>query len=337
MRKRGLFSSKKGEVNEELFFFIAELILTVMVFVILLAYVNSIRDNTLLEKNYLARDVALMVDSVYAAPGKINVGYSFGSIDLLDFSFGFNEQRAGVLEENGEQTIKFPYADNKIFFSPLSIGFMRTGELIFIRSSNRLRIGGDIKENLNKIDCPVVETKEDKKRMIIDAGHGGSDSGFVNTNDALNESKITQQIARVFGLYMEDMKDEGFFVEFTRDVRYDSERPMDKRLLVIGQSSSNILISMHVGEDDEEINNIKAFVPFESKKSVKLACNIINSLLDEYDDITGASIIPSEDIILQKPVSVLLELGNIQADKDILNKKDKTALSIIDGIKDYFE
>lgn len=340
MKKRGCFRYKKAQadVNEEVLFFLGEIFLIGVTLLILLAWVNSIRDNTLFEKNYLARDTALLIDSIYSAPGNVNFVYSFDTVELSKFKFGFRQQRANVVEEQGEQIIKFPYADDLISFSPLNLININAEELTFIKTGNEFRVGENMKGNLDKIICPDVNTlKEENVYVLTDPGHGKPDFGFVNEENGLKESEITTGIAKAIDVFASE---ENIYFDFTREVDYDSEKSMEERLEMIEEKPSHIFISIHVGSDeDKNINHVKAFVPSDyNKKSVKLACKIVNSLLDRYDDITGASIIPSEEEILNKnEVSVLLELGNIQADKEITIRYGDTALSIIGGIKDYFE
>jgi len=330
MKKRGIFSSRRASTEEQSVFFFGEIILIGIVFLILLSYVNSIRDDTLMEKNYLSRDLALIVDSIYSAPGNIEYSYSFKDVGLEKFVFGFRKQRAVVVEENSELEVKFPYAENLVSFKPLHITNINDKTLGFVKAGNNFNIQKT--DNLNRISCNDVSApKHENDDILID--YGGSDSGHVN--EETNEAEITRSIANSFKILSTE---EDINVDFTWDVEHDSEISLDERLGIVKDKSPEIFISIRVGSRSDNSNYAKAFVPEYSKKSAELACNIINSLLDRYDDITGVSIIPSKDAIVNaNDVSVLLELGNIQNEKNIIKRHTDTAQAIIGGIKDYWE
>lgn len=70
------FRSIKGKrATVQLYMNFFELILAAIILVTFFLFVKGIRENTTLEKNYLARDIALTIDAVYAAPGEISAAY----------------------------------------------------------------------------------------------------------------------------------------------------------------------------------------------------------------------------------------------------------------------
>jgi len=70
VRKRGLFLGKKA-FSHDLFFDIFELFLVVVIVLALANFIADVADQTLFEKNYLARDVSILIDAIYAAPGDV--------------------------------------------------------------------------------------------------------------------------------------------------------------------------------------------------------------------------------------------------------------------------
>lgn len=69
-----MFKGKRGLTNIQ-FFIIAEAVLAIIVFIALLSYIQGVATDSLFEQNFLARDVGLLIDSAYAAPGELSVNY----------------------------------------------------------------------------------------------------------------------------------------------------------------------------------------------------------------------------------------------------------------------
>lgn len=73
--------SKKGETesNIELWFLIAAFLLAAVAGIDLLKGTVERIEGTILEKNFIARDLALTLDAIYAAPGEIEYVYNLGN------------------------------------------------------------------------------------------------------------------------------------------------------------------------------------------------------------------------------------------------------------------
>lgn len=121
MGKRGKILSffKKGQVESELFFIIIEIILVLGIAITFFSFVNSIAKNTMIEKNYFSRDLALLIDVIYSSPGDIYYNYFHEEDDVMNkFNFLFDEQKVEVSEAEIEQKplpVSYPYADSLIF------------------------------------------------------------------------------------------------------------------------------------------------------------------------------------------------------------------------------
>lgn len=68
--------NKKG-MEERLYLWVFYLVLIVILTAIFLNYVNQEAKGKAFNKRYLARDVALLVNTLYASPGDISVKYPF--------------------------------------------------------------------------------------------------------------------------------------------------------------------------------------------------------------------------------------------------------------------
>ena len=113
-KKRGvnLFNNKDG-ISHDLFFNVFELILAAIVIIALFQFVNDVAEQTIFAKNYFARDMALLVNALYAAPGEVDYTYNE---DTSNFIFDFNSNRLTVYEEGDSEdnrNILYFYAENK--------------------------------------------------------------------------------------------------------------------------------------------------------------------------------------------------------------------------------
>ena len=116
MKKRGkfLFTGKKADVTHELYFIIAQVSIALFILWVLLAYVDSIKEDTLFEKIYLSKDLALITNTIYAAPGNVFYEYSNEKANLSKYSFNFESQKVSVQEiKKGEVlSIEHPYSQD---------------------------------------------------------------------------------------------------------------------------------------------------------------------------------------------------------------------------------
>ena len=85
-----------------------DLILLFLIAVGFLAFVAQVASSTLFEKNYLARDLALLVDTAYAAPGSVNYLYE-GNASRFVLVFGSN--RVGVRLQRDVVAKEYWFAD----------------------------------------------------------------------------------------------------------------------------------------------------------------------------------------------------------------------------------
>ena len=91
---------KRGQhTNTELLFVITAFILAAVVGLDLLNDTRSSLEGTLLEKNYLARDLALTIDAIYASPADISYTYSFRDLSLVkkELTIAVKKEEQGIL------------------------------------------------------------------------------------------------------------------------------------------------------------------------------------------------------------------------------------------------
>ncbi len=120
--KRGIvFSCKKG-MTHELFFNVFELVLASIVLLALLFFVHGIAKQTIFEKNYLARDLAVLLNAVYAAPGELTYKYNENA---AGFTFDFASGKVDVRSESKDPSnIFYPFAKNdRILFQYKTLSY----------------------------------------------------------------------------------------------------------------------------------------------------------------------------------------------------------------------
>ena len=102
-------------MEKDFFFTAFDMILAVVVLYALFSFVSGVGKETIFEKNYLSRDVAIMLDTISAAPGDVSYKYTE---NVGDFAFDIN-QNAVLVKGKGQPTsegpwgVQYPFAENK--------------------------------------------------------------------------------------------------------------------------------------------------------------------------------------------------------------------------------
>ncbi|MBI2548370.1 hypothetical protein HYW21_03395 [Candidatus Woesearchaeota archaeon] len=343
-----LYHAKRGMVVAEV---IIDLILLVSTFLVLLAYAKSSAEGTLVEKLYVTRDQALLIDAIYAAPGNIDYSYTLPDtfLNMSQFNYLYYTYTVAMTEKNQPSLTAYPhYAD---LFLANNISFLTTDiktpitMLQFSKIGDEITVGTLPEKNLLRQDCSVfaeLQTQADvaTRSFVVDPSHGdlieGSrDRGYVNAQDALfAEAEVAYSVASYFATRLS--------AKLTREEQPDA---VVDRLLPIGQDTDFVL-SIHTGSTLPEENPVIAFIPPDSPYSQKFACIAINTLLEKYPDITQVAILERDDSLLTKNqgfgkqhVAVQFELGNIQIPREenvMLDKHRELAQALHEAINTYY-
>lgn len=148
MQKRGSkFLSKRATFFlEKILIHLGMIGLAILVYFILQSYVKSIDEDTEFQKIFLARDLSLLINTMYTAPGDVNYIYSFDKLDLSKFKFEFKAFSATddhplVLVERDGLAKNYPYGkphnsnDQYLISGPKSIKFSKTDKKIAINKN----------------------------------------------------------------------------------------------------------------------------------------------------------------------------------------------------------
>ncbi len=94
--KRGQYS------NIELWFLVAAFLIASVAGIDLLRDTSNALDRTYLEKNYIARDLAMTIEAVYASPGNLDYIYNLGS-----YRYNIDVVGGKVIVKDGESEVSY--------------------------------------------------------------------------------------------------------------------------------------------------------------------------------------------------------------------------------------
>ena len=189
--------------------------------------------------------------------------------------------------------------------------------------------------------------------IVIDAGHGGIDSGCVSIN-GVEEKDINLSILLKLRHMLEAA---GFETAVTRDtdksihdtgvtgLGNQKKSDMENRLAIINSCEDAIFISIHQNQfTDPQYYGAQMFYPAESQESQRLAQILQNSIVSRLQPENKREIKPVGDEIYllhySKFPAVMAECGFLsnQAEADLLESEEyqsKVAFSIFAGICEY--
>ncbi|MBW2999169.1 N-acetylmuramoyl-L-alanine amidase [Candidatus Woesearchaeota archaeon] len=293
------------------------LILLALIFVIQLAVIPKITNNYLFQKNFVAIDSALIINSLYASPGNVFVAYKRSNFtgefekDLIFVKMNPKDKQRGSFIFYKDINL-----DNNFRF----VEYDKTG--VFSKTNSKFETGHAFKPDLRELGFEAVETTAilENQQIIIYPGETGLEF------EGYNESEFTRTIAQNI-----NVQGSGF-------TRVASEATAEGDALII------IHAAMSQEKQGPLSNPIIAYVPENSKKSKKFASLILNELL-KNNIFSSVSLVPVDvsEVEEQSPMkalaqnepSVLLEVGNLQ-DPKLKQNTVQIAGSIIKGIRIYY-
>lgn len=144
MQKRGIKLCKKGTISiRQSLIHLGMIVLAVVVGFFLFSYVETLKQNLDFEMLFLSRDIALLTNTIYAAPGNVEYTYSAEKQGLGVFNVDFKALSATddkPIVKISHETIpkSYPYAKSspsRDFFLiqiPKSIKFSKSNEQLTI-------------------------------------------------------------------------------------------------------------------------------------------------------------------------------------------------------------
>ena len=142
-KKRAKFLTSKKGMDIELWFNVFELVIVFLVGLVLLDTVNSEAKGTAFEKNYLARDSALLINTIYASPGDIEYSYPYKTDNFI---FDFKKNKVGVYEQHEAiegGIIEYPFAEDTtytFFYTKLLPRNIQEYKIVYSKSKNNINV-----------------------------------------------------------------------------------------------------------------------------------------------------------------------------------------------------
>lgn len=184
------------------------------------------------------------------------------------------------------------------------------------------------------ISVPVV-VPAGKRRVVIDAGHGGTDHGAIRDNTS--EKDITLDVSKK----VEDLlKKQGYVVLMTRPS--DAFVSLADRVAMAEQFNPDIFVSIHVNSSVRpEITGIETH--YYHQESLNLAQTVHSSLASAIQS-KNRGLFKSKFYVINHTTSpaILVEIGFISNDNEraqLVSEKRKqaTAKAIAEGVNNYFK
>jgi hypothetical protein len=186
--------SKRAELDKDQVLMIMQLGLVLALFALVIIFVNQKADNTLFWKNYLARDNALVVESLHGAPGVVSFVYSYPRQDQA-FILSLLKDRVKV---TADTEAVYPFAqDSKVGIKEkdtesMVYSYTYDGSLISIggqkplceksmKSLNDMKFDVQLLPKLIKSSKNKFEVMQKSLEVVLES------YGFVNTQKEGNE------------------------------------------------------------------------------------------------------------------------------------------------------
>lgn len=182
---------------------------------------------------------------------------------------------------------------------------------------------------------PVIKKPTGVKRIVIDAGHGGTDYGAIR--NGINEKDITLDVSkRVEAL----LKKQGYQVTMTRT--NDIYVSLADRVAISEKVAPDIFVSIHVNSSTRpEITGIETH--YYHQESLNLAQTVHSSFASAIKS-NNRGLFKSKFYVINHTTSpaILIEIGFISNDNERAQlvsdkRKQDTAKSIVEGINNYFK
>lgn len=291
---------KRGQLSHIV---IIEIVLLVLITAAFFYFHKTVQENTLFEKSYAARDMALLLETGQSVPGDIEVYYSQPSFDIGKYNYKFSENLLRVYEgDNYLFSVSYPFfLDQQLYNTLDTFVLERPAAFLISKQKGTLEIqeyGAVIPEEKKELTCPAVSsTKTQQLSLVIIA----EDDSFAKIEtDFINDYKID---------FSKKNKDSSAISEKTNLV-----------LLLDTQSGNSVTVSVPVADDQQ---------------SEKMGCLIANSILAAFSDAELEAMQKSQDELLNKNPDYLAV--RIVVGKDMLTDIPALSSAIREGMEAYYE
>ncbi len=286
---------KRGQLSHQV---IIEIVLFVVITAIFFSYHKTAQENTLFEKSYAVRDIALLMETAESVPGEIQLYYTQPSFDIGKYSYSFTDNLLRIYEQ--ESSIAATYYP--FFLDDELENYLGTLEkpaaFVITKEKNMLEVkefGSIFQEEDKKLTCPTIaSTKKTYLSLVVLS----EDSSFAKIqNDLLNNPKL------------------GF-------------AKTSKEETVITEKTSVVLVLTK-----EDGHNIRSFIPaHDDQQSEKLACLMTNSIVEETDADPAAPTLSADQQLNTNTAGLAVQL--IIGD-DLIEDRSALSSAIQEALEEY--
>ncbi len=313
------------------------LLIAAFYFLPIMKEIVNITEEVGFEANFLARDVAMVINTLYASPGNMIVTYDK---NMKWFGLRIKDNVVGIHDETRPITelASYPFlADRHATVNEGSLAPRFAGEKIstnlvektkvkpvFARINDGLFMDqgdGSRAYSLHSLDCEVG--KHGFKHIIVDAAHGADDGHVYNGR---RESELTHVFGSSLELLLSTQIEDVFYTRMQ-----DGRRKSTNDIQAASQKKEvDLIVSIHVGSAFAG-KTIKAYYLKNSPKEILevskgLGCEILNNLLDVPSlSLEGVALIPLDEaqliggegegfVPLLRPdvAGLILEIGSLR-------------------------
>ena len=165
---------------------------------------------------------------------------------------------------------------------------------------------------------PPLRTKSARKIIVIDAGHGGIDSGTVGI-DGLEEKDLVLDEARRLGRVLQAR---GYTVHLTRDT--DVYIPLRERVNIARGYGADLFISLHA-DSNPDASVTGASVYTLSEKGSDAEASALAKKENQSDIIAGVDLTGQDDSVSH----ILIEI----AQRDTINHSARFAETVVSDLR----
>jgi len=271
---------KKSQIS--IYWVLIEVVIAVMIVSAYAWYVDSVRTNTLPQKKFLARDIALVSNAIYSAPGSLYYWYEppqIQAILLQKFDYTLKDQKA-IIKEKSLET-RYPYGEGSFLNNVISL-LQKPLKIEFENSNNAFLFQKKIVPKYFNKKYQETETKTDNIILV---------SGILKNprtgQEYIEGESYTSQLS--------------FSIQNTKsklNLQLD-KADIKTAFSILEQEQSDIIIG--ISEDKESKQEIKIYIGSENiKQNRKLASLIANKLSKLKRPIPIIPVESSKNILLIK-------------------------------------
>ena len=295
---------KRGSITHEIYFFMFQVFLVLGTAFFLFSYSSIIVGNTIYEKEALAKDLSLTLNTIQSMPGGLFYNYA-SAINITKYDFLFSQQKTNIIEQD-KAYISHPFFDDEKLNNDFGLSgdnkLLQPSSIFLSKSGKTIQIKQTPQEFQFTQSCPYLETNPES--ILIDIGSNPTDWGIA-------DSIMLQQ-------------------ELLHSRTKSETVTIQEKIDFIEDSDTDLVISINTKQENNK-NKINIYYSSTSKnisKTSAFACFIADSIKHQLQtDILIFSINP-QSIYQQDNKNILnitnnsivyLEIENTELSKNFMN------------------